>query len=139
MNLLLKREEFTNESTIGSLYINGKFFCYTLEDFDRDKNKDGDLNDAGETKVFGLTAIPRGKYKVIIDYSPTFKKSLPKVLNVPGFEGIRIHNGNTAAHSNGCILLGSSKSKNFVGNSVNTLKSFMSIIAKEKSVEIEIV
>ena len=139
MEILIKREEFTKESTIGSMFIDGKFFCYTLEDYDRDLNKDGDLNDAGEAKVFGLTAIPKGKYKVIVDYSNRFKKTLPHILNVPGFEGVRIHNGNTAKDSEGCILIGSTKSKNFVGDSVNTLKKFLSLISKEKTINLQIV
>jgi hypothetical protein len=94
MNVQVIRETFTSNSTIGKMYIGGRFFCYTLEDVDRDKNKDGDLNDIGEQKVYGQTAIPKGKYDVIINMSNRFKVLMPLIQNVPGFEGIRIHNGN---------------------------------------------
>lgn len=117
MELLLNRDKFSSISTIGTLHVNGALQCFTLEDFDRDKNKDGDLNDSGEAKVFGKTAIPRGRYQVIISYSNRFKKNLPLLLNVPGFLGIRIHSGNTHADTEGCILVGETKSKDFVGNS----------------------
>lgn len=96
MKLQVVRETFTPKSTIGKLYIGGRFFCYTLEDVDRDKNKDGDLNDAGEQKVYGETAIPKGTYKVTLTMSNRFKVVMPLLSNVAGFEGIRIHTGNYA-------------------------------------------
>jgi hypothetical protein len=135
MEIKVIRKTFTNESTIGELSINGKFFCYTLEDFDRDINKDGDLDDAGEAKVYGLTAIPKGTYKVILSFSNRFQKYLPEVLNVKGFEGIRIHAGNKAADSHGCILLGATKSNNFVGASVATMTKFMAELKKVEKTE----
>jgi hypothetical protein len=95
MKLTLKRIKFSPKSTVGELYIDDKMFCYTLEDVVRDG-----------PKVSGKTAIPYGKYKVIIDYSNRFKKDMPHLLNVPGFEGIRIHSGNTSEHTEGCLLLG---------------------------------
>lgn len=107
MNLLLRRYEFGGEQTFGKLYLNGAYECETLEDQDRN------LEDGG-AKVFGKTAIPRGKYIVIIDYSTRFKRDLPHVLNVPQFEGIRIHSGNTVEDTEGCILVGNTK----VGNQV---------------------
>lgn len=140
INLKLIRKTFSSISTIGDLNING-FFCYTLEDFDRDLNKDGDLKDKGETKVHGKTAIPRGKYDVIINMSNRFKVMMPLLLNVPGFEGVRIHNGNTAEHTEGCILVGSSKANNFIGNSKTTFEKLMKILQdpKVKKITIEIV
>lgn len=117
MELLLKRLHRTNKSTIGELFINGKFECYTLEDVDRDLNHDGDLDDAREQKVHGKTAIPKGKYNVIINMSNRFKRQLPLLLNVKGFEGIRIHSGNTDADSEGCILVGRTRSVDFIGES----------------------
>lgn len=102
MNITLKRIALKEEYTIGRLYINGIYECDTLEDKVRDYNKDGDLLDEGETKVYGKTAIPYGKYKVTLDVvSPKFSKykfyvevcegKLPRLLNVPHFEGILIH------------------------------------------------
>lgn len=130
MNLKLTRKEFTSESTIGQLEIDGNFFCYTLEDVVRDKNNDGDLDDKGEEKVYGKTAIPKGKYEVIINYSERFKQQMPLLLNVKGFEGIRIHKGNSAVDTHGCILLGKSKSKDFIGMSNLAYNEFMTALKK---------
>lgn len=84
--------------TVGRLYVDGKFFCNTLEDTVRDLNR--------ERKVPGKTAIPYGEYKVVFNWSPKFGRNLPRLLNVPAFEGILIHSGNTADDSSGCILVG---------------------------------
>ncbi len=84
--------------TVGRLYVDGKFFCNTLEDTVRDLNR--------ERKVPGKTAIPYGEYKVVFNWSPKFGRNLPRLLNVPAFEGILIHPGNTADDSSGCILVG---------------------------------
>jgi hypothetical protein len=113
MKLDLIRKEFTVISTIGDLLIDGKFYCYTLEDMYRDK------------KIKKVTAIPYGTYEVIINFSNRFQKPMPLLLNVPNFEGIRIHNGSTADHTEGCILLGFTKSKDFIGNSKSAFNSFM--------------
>jgi hypothetical protein len=94
MKLLLKRFSHSDKSTIGKLFLDGAFFCHTLEDVTRPE------------KVYGETAIPEGVYKVKITYSPRFKRDLPLLLNVPKFEGIRIHAGNTAKDTEGCILVG---------------------------------
>lgn len=125
MQLKLIREIYSAQSTIGRLYVNGTFFCFTLEDYCRDLNKDGDLQDPGETKVFGKTCIPQGEYKVILNQSTRFKKLLPLLIDVPGFSGIRIHNGNIPDHTEGCILVGSTRAENFVGNSIDTLARLM--------------
>lgn len=104
---ILTRETFTLTSTIGRLDdINGTFQCFTLEDTKRDG-----------PKIPGSTAIPAGRYEVIINFSNRFKKPLPLLLNVPGFLGVRIHSGNTAADTEGCILVGNIKGDNFVGES----------------------
>lgn len=84
--------------TVGRLYVNGKLYCNTLEDVVRDLTK--------EAKVPGKTAIPAGTYKVIYNWSPKFGRNLPRLLNVPHFDGILIHPGNTADDSAGCILVG---------------------------------
>jgi hypothetical protein len=130
MELKLNRKIFTDKSTIGEMFIDGNFFCYTLEDVVRDKNNDGDLDDTGEKKVYGKTAIPKGKYEVIINYSERFKQQMPLLLNVKGFDGIRIHKGNTDADTHGCILLGKSKSKDFIGLSNLAYNEFMTTLRK---------
>jgi hypothetical protein len=108
MNIKLRRFEFDTNYTIGKLYIDDVYFCFTLED---------KVRPTGE-KVDGQTAIPYGTYSVIIDHSNRFNRDLPHVLNVPGFEGIRIHTGNTDADTEGCILLGTTwAGKDFIGNS----------------------
>lgn len=116
MKLELKRIFLGDTYTIGKLYIDGKYFCDTLEDKVRDLNKNG-VFDNGETKVYAETAIPYGTFKVQVSMSPKFKRELPLLLNVPHFEGIRIHRGNTAADSAGCILVGENKVKGKVINS----------------------
>lgn len=116
MNLKLTRVYLSDKYTIGKLYINDKYFCDTLEDKVRDINKDGKF-DNGEIKIHGETAIPYGTYKVIVNYSNHFQRNLPLLLDVPSFEGIRIHRGNTASDTEGCILLGENKVKGKVINS----------------------
>jgi len=94
MKLEVKRFEFGTNYTIGRMYVDGVFKCFTLEDKVRD------------VKVFGETAIPEGIYTVVLDESTRFGRKMPHVLNVPGFEGIRIHSGNTDKDTEGCILVG---------------------------------
>ena len=84
--------------TVGRLYVNDRLYCNTLEDVIRNLDK--------EAKVPGKTAIPAGTYKVIFNWSPKFGRNLPRLLNVPHFDGILIHPGNTAEDSAGCILVG---------------------------------
>lgn len=116
MELLLERKYCKEEYTIGRLYINGVFFSNTLEDTVRDINKNGTF-DCGEFKIKGHTAIPYGEYEVIVNYSPKFKRELPRLLNVPHFEGILIHRGNSKKDTEGCILPGENREKGKVLNS----------------------
>lgn len=127
MELRLKRTALTDTYTLGEMFIDNEFFCYTVEDKVRDANKDGDHDDIGETKVYGETAIPYGTYKVILSMSNRFKKLMPEVLNVKGFTGVRIHAGNNALDSHGCIILGSNRTNNGVANS---RQSFLKLMAK---------
>lgn len=130
MKIEVRRRYLGSDYTIGSMYINGEYFCDTLEDKVRDLNKDGDLSDNGEDKVYAKTAIPYGKYKVVISFSPKFKRMLPRLLNVPHFEGILIHRGNTAKDSAGCILVGENKVKGQLINSTLYEKKITSICHK---------
>ena len=116
MRITVQRRYLCESYTIGTMFINGNYFCDTLEDKVRDLNKDGDLLDEGEEKVYAETAIPYGKYRVILNYSPKFKRELPLLLNVKHFEGIRIHRGRTASHSSGCLIVGENKVKGQVIN-----------------------
>lgn len=133
MVLKLIRKYLKDTYTIGKLYINGVYFCDTVEDKVRDYNKDGDLNDLGETKVYGETAIPYGTYEVEVTYSPKFKRDLPLIKNVPHFEGIRIHRGNFPnPDSLGCILVGENKVK---GGVINSTKYEVELTKKLKEVK----
>ncbi|MBQ6939922.1 MAG: hypothetical protein IJN51_01295 [Alistipes sp.] len=153
MKLLLKRIALRPTYTIGRLFIDGEMFCDTCEDKVRDTNKDGDLLDEGEGKVYAETAIPYGTYEVTLNVqSPRFRTKkayefckgfLPRLLNVPHFEGILIHIGNTAKDSGGCILVGENK---VVGGLINSTATFTRLYGRLKAaadrgekIEIEIV
>ena len=126
MNLELKRIFKGENYTIGRLFIDGEYFCDTLEDPVRQL-------DSVDDKIYSETAIPAGKYKVSMSIvSPKYSKRksynwcggrLPKLIDVPFFEGILIHSGNTPDHTAGCILVGENKIKGQVINSMNTLKN----------------
>lgn len=116
MNLTLKRLNLTPNYTEGELYVNGVYFCKTLEDTNRDLNKNGQF-DNNEKKVYGETCIPYGKYKVILSYSPKFKRELPEILEVPNFQGIRIHRGNKISDTLGCVLCGEKVKNGYLSNS----------------------
>ena len=105
MKLTLKRIALRSTYTIGRLYVDGNYFCDTLEDTVRDLNKNGKF-DNGEKKVYAKTAIPYGTYEIKWTYSPRFKKYTPQLMNVPSFAGIRIHAGNSSTDTEGCLLLG---------------------------------
>lgn len=127
MKLTLKRIALRPTYTIGKLYIDDVYFCDTIEDTVRDINKSGKF-DNGEQKIKGKTAIPYGTYEIKWTYSPRFKKYTPQLMNVPLFEGIRIHAGNTSADTEGCLILGKNKQVGKVLNSRATINKFYPII-----------
>jgi hypothetical protein len=96
MLLTIRRYKSSDKGTVGRLYVDGVYQCFTLEDIVRPEGE----------KIYGKTAIPAGNYEVIIDMSKRFGKLMPHVLNVPMFDGIRIHAGNTSGDTLGCILVG---------------------------------
>jgi len=129
MKLLLQREPSTKNSTPGKLFIDGTFECYTLEDIVR----------ARGVKVYGQTAIPAGTYQVFLTQSLRFKRVLPLLLNVPGFEGIRIHPGNKAEDTDGCILVGDAPAPDWLGQSkvaYDRLFSKLRLTAEPVTIEI---
>lgn len=111
LELRVRRVALKPTYTIGKLEWteDGKvwnYLCDTLEDKVRDYNKDGDLEDKGETKIYGETAIPYGKYTFTVEMSPKFGYACPLLHNVKHFEYIRVHKGNTAVDTHGCVLVG---------------------------------
>ena len=119
MNLLLKRIYKGDSYTIGKLYIDNEYFCDTLEDTVRTlpSTCPGGNKCECKEKVYGQTAIPKGIYKIVLSYSPKFKRILPLLIDVPHFSGIRIHSGNTDKDTEGCILVGTNDVKGQVRRS----------------------
>lgn len=132
MTVTVKRKEFTEQSTIGELFVNGVFLCYTLEDKDRGLKDTDPIEYISLTKVHSKTAIPYGTYPSLFSMSNRFQRVLPEVLNVPGFKGIRIHAGNTSVDTEGCILLGMTKQKDFIGESRIAMSNFFLKVAPAK-------
>lgn len=122
MKIEVKRLHKTEHSTIGEMTIDGIWECYTLEDIER------------PVKIKAETAIPKGTYKVIINQSNRFKKLMPLLLNVPGFEGVRIHAGNTNHDTEGCILVGKTRAKDFIGQSRKTFEKLFEKMKKAKDI-----
>jgi len=116
----------TDKSTIGELYVNFKRFCFTLEDVVRTQ------------KIFGVTAVPAGTYKVKITDSKRFKKPMPEIMNVPGYAGIRIHVLNTAEETEGCIGVGLTRGKDFIGKSKPAFDMLFTILKLSDETEIRI-
>lgn len=143
MEITVKRKFKGNNYTIGSLYIDGKYFCDTLEDIDRGLTDNMTDSYISTVKVVDQTAIPTGSYKVTITYSNRFQKLLPLINNVKGFSGIRIHSGNTKEDTSGCILVGFNTEKGKIVNSRVTFNKLFNILQDTlnngKQVEIKII
>jgi len=150
MKITVKRIAKRDGYTIGRLYIddNPKPFCDTLEDRDRGLEQAMPLDMIRRIKVPGETAIPVGTYELSMRHiSPKYSKKkafaftggvMPRLLNVPGYEGVLIHSGNTAADSEGCILVGENKAVGKVLNSMATFKALWSVLNQRKSEPITI-
>lgn len=106
MRITLFRIANRDTYCIGKLYIDGQFFCNTIEDVDRGLDDEMTEEEILKKKVRGQTAIPTGIYHVYITYSPKYKKQMPLIDGVKGFSGIRIHSGNTAKDTEGCLIVG---------------------------------
>jgi len=129
MEIRLKRIARKDGYTIGQMSLNGDYFCDTLEDTDRGLDATMSVDEILAKKIKAQTAIPTGKYDVILTFSPRFKRVLPLLLSVKGYEGIRIHAGNTAEKdTEGCLLVGENKIKGRIINSRATLERLMSVL-----------
>lgn len=135
MDILVIRKKRTEICTIGELYINGAFFCYTLEDKDRGLKQTDSLLINKAKKVFGKTAIPTGVYSLAMTFSNRFKKYLPQILDVPAFEGIRIHAGNTSEHTEGCLLLGYQVEGESIFESRKAVEDFIKVVTSAEKTE----
>ena len=143
MKLTLKRIARKEGYTIGRLYIDDAYFCDTLEDRDRGLEQAMPLDMIKRIKVKGETAIPTGTYELSMRHiSPKYSRKkafaftggvMPRLLNVPGYEGVLIHSGNTAADSEGCILVGENKAVGKVLNSMATFKALWAVLNQRKS------
>lgn len=128
MELKLIRDKSNKEYTEGKLYIDGVYFCDTLEDTDRGLHQHMSLNEIKAVKVYGDTCIPYGTYKVELSYSPKFKKIMPAILDVKGFTGVRIHNGVDKNSTLGCVIIGKKWQDGKVTKSRDTFANLMQIL-----------
>ena len=136
MKLLLKRKFKGPDYTIGDLFIDGKFFCNTLEDTVRIlpllcPDTPQGIKCQCKEKEYGRTAIPAGHYKVTMKQSPRFKRVLPYLHDVPHFLGILIHSGNDASHTEGCILVGYNTAKGMVTSSRSAYQKLITFLDRE--------
>lgn len=149
MKLTLRRIAKKDTYTIGKLYIDGVYFCDTIEDKDRGLYQKQDIQELRKIKVPSKTAIPTGIYKISLNIvSPKFsakkiyqeicKGKVPRLLNVPGYEGVLIHIGNTAEDSAGCILVGQNKVVGKVINSTETFRKLYNKIKGQNNLIIEV-
>ena len=142
MTVKIERKWKKKGYTIGVVSINGKEFCHSLEPEDRGFTNTMSAMSIQNAKHWGQTAIPTGKYEVQYKWSPKYAKLMPKVMNVPGFDGILFHSGNTAADTRGCILLGKNTQKAMVTNSRYYTRIFRDLVAdcdkRGEKVELEI-
>jgi hypothetical protein len=127
MVITVKRLYKTENSTIGELLIDGVFECFTLEDKER------------PVKIKSETAIPKGTYRVIINESNRFKRLLPLLIDVPNFEGVRIHSGNSNHDTEGCILVGQTRNKNYIGQSRKAFDKLFKKMQAAKNITLTII
>lgn len=144
MKLLLKRKFKGDTYTVGDLFIDGTFFCNTIEDKVRIlpllcPDTPQGTSCRCEEKKYAETAIPYGTYKITMEHSPRFKRVLPYLHDVPHFLGILIHSGNTERDSAGCIIVGFNTEKGRVTNSRATSDKLNEILSSQTDITIEIV
>lgn len=138
MRLTLKRIANKKDYCIGKLYINGKYFCDTLEDVDRGLDDSMTEEEIKRLKVKGQTAIPVGIYTVLMTYSPKYQKIMPLINNVKGYSGIRIHSGNSSKDTEGCLLVGKNTVVGRLTDSRNTFNALFKRLLQKGSNKITI-
>lgn len=148
MKLLLKRIAKRDTYTIGKLYIDDKYFADTLEDPDRGLTNSMSREQIAKIKVYGETAIPTGTYNIDMStvsakfknrsWASPYKGKIPRLQNVPGYEGVLIHPGTTSKDTLGCILVGKNTSKGMITQSQATFHQLMSILTKGTNITITI-
>lgn len=144
MELTLRRKFKGPSYTIGDLSVNGKFFCNTIEDTVRELPATCPDTAKGKPctckgKVYARTAIPAGTYRVTVEYSPKFRRKMPRLHDVPHFLGILIHVGNTERDSAGCIIVGRNTVKGKVLESQATFRELYALLEKERDITIHII
>lgn len=123
---------------IGKLYIDGVWFCDTIEDTDRGLDDSMSVDEILKKKIKGETAIPTGVYKIEITYSPKYKRMMPLLIGVKGYSGVRIHSGNTSKDTEGCLLVGRNTKVGMVTDSRNTYQRLFARLQNAKDISIEI-
>lgn len=136
MNLILTRDIKTPTFTLGYLEGFGKKIGWTCEDVVRGNGNPATI---ATWKIPDVTAIPYGHYKVIIDFSDHFQKHLPHILDVPGFDGVRVHGGNSATDTSGCVLLGLSRTSNGVKNCESAVQDLMNLMTENGETWLDVV
>ena len=134
MELTIERKWKKMDYTIGIMFVNGERFCETLEDTDRGLSSEMPVGKINQLKLYGVTAIPRGRYRVVLSVSKKFKTKtwakkydglVPELLNVKGYDGVRIHPGSNANSTSGCPLVGRNK---VVGGLVDSQKTYYALM-----------
>lgn len=149
MKILVKRTDKTDRYTIGDLYIDNEYICNTLEDTDRGLKQTDSIEHIQDIKVFGETAIPTGTYEVDMDtvstkfkdkiWAQPYKGKLPRLVNVPGFEGVLIHVLNTVEESLGCLGVGNKEANGTLSSSTSMFHTVMRrLLSKNEPITITI-
>lgn len=139
MKIKLVRIAFKDTYTIGKLYVDGVYFCDTIEDKDRGLDDSMTVREILNKKVKGETAIPTGHYNIEITYSPKYKRMMPLLIGVKGYSGIRIHSGNTSKDTEGCLLVGKNTKVGMVLESRNTYQRLFAMMQGQKNITIDII
>lgn len=138
MHLKLIRNTFTDLTTIGELYINGSFFCYTLEDVDKNLYQNNSLLKIKSHNLFSPSAIPYGVYKLEISLKPNLGKLLPKVMNVKGFKNVFFDKNVLINKTSGTIMLGHKKANNALFNYHAIENELVDLLITEEDSTLEI-